>query len=53
MSRFFTGIDIPWWSEVSVLVFFLFFVGIVLFAYSPKRKQTYEKFGEIPMHDDK
>ncbi len=53
MGRFFAGIQIPWWTEVSVLVFFVFFVGILLYTYSPRRKQDYERFGDLPFEDQK
>jgi cbb3-type cytochrome oxidase subunit 3 len=51
MGRFFAHLDASWVSEGFLLLFFVMFVGLVLYWYSPRRRSECEAFAKIPLDD--
>jgi len=45
------GVEMGWLLGVMTVVFLVFFVGWVVWAYSPKRKEQLEEAGRLPFMD--
>jgi cbb3-type cytochrome oxidase subunit 3 len=37
----------------GLIIFFVFFMGVLVWLYRPGMKQKYQKFGQIPLEDEK
>ncbi len=51
MKHLLPEMTLPLSIIVSGSVFFLLFIGIVVYAYSKGRKATYERAGTLPLED--
>lgn len=49
MKALFASADI---GLIGLLFFFILFVGIFIWAYSPRRKQQIEAYKHIPLRED-
>ena len=45
------NISVPLHIALMGLVFFVLFIGIVVFVYSKHRKKTYERVQNLPLED--
>ena len=39
------------WTDLSVVIWMLFFLGLVVWVYRPKSRCTYEQYGRLPLGD--
>ena len=51
MREFLKGIEIQSWNVASVVLFTLFFVAMVWWVYSPRRRGYYEEISHLPEED--
>lgn len=40
------------WAEVAFVIFLATFLGIVMYTFSRKRTETFDKIRQIPLHED-
>lgn len=52
ISRFFAGVDVGIWSQMSAVIFLATFVAIFVWVYLPKRRPYYDHGSALPLKDD-
>jgi cbb3-type cytochrome oxidase subunit 3 len=44
-------VDVPWTVPVTGLLFFLFFIGVIFYVFSSRKKNDYKAAEELPLDD--
>lgn len=44
-------VDVPFRVAIMGLVFFLFFIGVIFYVYSSRRRKRYEQTSQLPLDD--
>ena len=52
MRYFLPQINPTLWMEISGTIFFLMFIGLVIWVYLPSRRSIYIERGELPLNED-
>ena len=51
ISRFFAGVDVNYFTEISAGIFFVLFMALLVSVYAPGRKAELEHESRIPFKD--